>query len=79
MDSQTLNEYVKVWFKEYPRLVTWKDRDYKVTKVGFHHKYWQGKTLYHVFSVVSDSLFFRLKLNTSNLAWTLEQIADNGI
>lgn len=79
MQTQSLSEQVEVWFKDYPRLITWKNRDYKITKLGLHHKYYEGKTLYHIFSVVSDNLFFRLKLNSNNLLWTLEQISENGI
>lgn len=77
MNSLTTPEKVSVWFKDYPRLVIWKGRDYKITKLGLHHKYWEGKTLFHIFSVVSDTLFFRLKLDSDNLLWTVEQIMEN--
>lgn len=79
MSTQTISEKVDVIFENYPKVVIWKSRDYKITKLGLHHKYHDGKTLYHIFSVVSDTLFLRLKLDTSNLLWTLEQIADNGL
>ena len=79
MQPQSISEKVEVVFKDYPRLVTWRGRDYKITKLGFHHKYFKGKTLYHIFSVTSDTLFFRLKLNSNNLLWTLEQFSQNGI
>lgn len=74
MTSLTISEKVSVVFKDYPREVCWKGRDYKITKLGLYHKYHEGGTLYHVFSVVSDTLFFRLKLDTTNLSWTLERI-----
>lgn len=79
MQTQSLSEQVEVWFKDYPRLITWKNRDYKVTKVGFHHKYKQGKTLFHIFSVVSGTIFLRLKLNTNNLKWKLDGINDTDL
>jgi len=59
-----------------PRWVVWNGRLYPVEKVGLHHTYREGRTLYHVFSVASKSLFFRLVLNTDNLHWKLEEISD---
>ena len=59
-----------------PRALVWNGRLYGVVKVGLHHKFRQGTTLYHVFSVASKSLFFRLVLNTENLHWRLEEISD---
>ena len=59
-----------------PKALVWEGRTYYITRVGHHHKYKQGRTLYHVFSVDTDTLFFRLVLNTDTLGWTLEEIAD---
>ncbi len=59
-----------------PKYVIWKGRNYTVTKIGLHHHFREGSTLYHVFSVSTDTLFFRLKLNTDNLLWRLEEIED---
>jgi hypothetical protein len=55
-----------------PLSMVWKNRDYRITKIGLHHDYFEGKTLVHIFSVLSDDLFFKLKLNTKNLQWKLE-------
>jgi hypothetical protein len=63
----------------YPRCLTWKNRVYPVSKVGFHHSYYEGRTLYHVFSVASKTLFFRLILNTENLHWILDETFDNSL
>jgi hypothetical protein len=60
-----------------PVKVTWEGRDYPIIKLGLHHTYRAGRTLYHIFSVASQNLFFRLKLDTDTLHWTLEEIADN--
>lgn len=60
----------------FPKNIFWEGRDYPILKIGLHHTYREGKTLFHVFSVVSKNLFFRLNLNTDNLFWTLEEIAD---
>jgi len=62
--------------KVFPKWVRWNNRLYPVTKVGLHHTYKQGEVLYHVFSVITKTLFMRLVLNTKNLNWKLEQIAD---
>ena len=59
-----------------PRALVWNGRLYGVKRIGLHHTYRQGRTLYHVFSVASKSLFFRLVLNTENLHWKLEEISD---
>jgi hypothetical protein len=47
-----------------------------VEKLGLHHAYREGKTLYHIFSVTTATLFMRLKLDTDNLGWLLEEIED---
>ena len=60
----------------YPKYVFWENRAYQVTKIGLHHTYRLGRTLYHVFSVDTPTLFFRLVLNTDNLHWNVEEISD---
>jgi len=62
--------------KVFPKSVIWDNRLYAVTKVGLHHKYREGRSLYHVFSVTTPTLFFRLVLDTETLHWRLEEIAD---
>lgn len=62
--------------KIYPKWVVWNGRLYSIIKVGLHHTYYKGKILYHVFSVASKTLFFRLVLNTENLHWKLEEVSD---
>ncbi|MFA6249931.1 MAG: hypothetical protein WC686_00315 [Candidatus Shapirobacteria bacterium] len=60
-----------------PVKLVWDGHEHVITKIGFHHTYWQGRTLYHVFSVASPSMFFRLVLNTQNLFWILEEVSDD--
>lgn len=62
--------------KVLPKWVVWDGRLYPIVKIGLHHTYRQGRTLFHVFSVASKNLFFRLILNTENLHWILEEISD---
>ena len=59
-----------------PKEIIWRGRNYTINKIGLHHAYYQGNTLYHVFSVSNDSLFFRLVLNSKSLLWKLEEVAD---
>ena len=62
--------------KVYPKWVVWNNRLYPVVKVGLHHTFRRGRTLYHVFSVVSKTLFFRLVLDTETLHWKVEEVSD---
>lgn len=59
-----------------PKYMIWKGRSYKITQIGLHHTLRKGLTLYHIYSVVAGSIFLRLKLNTENLTWKLEEITD---
>lgn len=59
-----------------PRALVWNGRLYAVRKVGLHHKFRRGRTLFHVFSVVSRNMFFRLVLDTDSLHWRLEEVSD---
>lgn len=60
----------------YPKYISWESKTYSVSKIGLHHTYRLGRTLYHVFSVDTPTLFFRLVMNTDNLHWSVEEIAD---
>jgi hypothetical protein len=62
-----------------PKYVVWKGKNHTIKTIGLHHHYREGSTLYHVFSVATDTLFLRLKLNTDNLLWKLEEIEENAI
>lgn len=60
----------------YPKHILWEGRIYQVTKIGLHHTYRLGRTLFHVFSVMTPTLFFKLVFNTDTLHWSVEEIAD---
>jgi len=62
--------------QSYPEKLIWEGREYAVVKIGLHHTYRQGRTLFHVYSIQTHSLFFRLLFNTDNLFWRVEQISD---
>lgn len=75
---QRISEPVVVGMTTVPRWVKWRGRIYQIKKIGLHHTYRKGRTLFHIFSVATKTVFFRLKLNTDNLSWRLEEI-DNGL
>lgn len=60
----------------FPKVVVWDGKIYRIDKIGLHHTFRTGTTLYHVFSVESPELFFRLVLDTDTLHWVLEEISD---
>lgn len=62
--------------KVVPKWILWEGKLYSVEKIGLHHTFRTGRTLFHVFSVASKTLFFRLVLNTDTLFWRLEEISD---
>lgn len=61
-----------------PYIVHWHGRDYPVGKVGYYHNYLEGRERQHIFELVDkeESMWFRLRLDGSNLHWTLESIHD---
>ena len=61
-----------------PHLVHWQHKDYKLGKVDYYHNYMEGRDKQHIFELVDvdHSLWFRLRLDSSNLHWTLEAIHD---
>lgn len=65
---RVITDFNKIFFVE------WKNRSYKVDKVGFHHSFKEGKTLIHIFSVIAGSIFLKLKFNAKDLLWSLEEI-----
>lgn len=73
--THTIDEQVNVnLLNDTPRSMSWRNRDYKITKIGLRHDYYEGKILIHVFSCLSNDLFLKLKLNTKSLQWKLEEI-----
>jgi len=81
--TQKINEPVSVSLsfdsitkKVQPKGIVWKGKLYTITKVGLHHVYRQGRDLFHVFSVATPTLFFRLLLDANTLHWELEEISD---
>lgn len=82
--SDIINEkiYVLLKFDPYsgkvtPQRIKWQGRVYKIVKVGGHYPMRLGRKLVHYFGVVSeDNTSFKLKFDTENLHWTLEEVFD---
>lgn len=68
--------YKRLSGKTTPYKIRWNGRPYLITKVGYHHKVREGRTVYHIFHVCSDTLAFRLKHDPDTLSWTLEEVSD---
>lgn len=76
--NQRIDEQVNVVMaNNIPLTMHWRNRDYKITKVGLQHNYLEGKTLVHIFSVLSNDLFLKLKLDTKYLSWVLLETFEN--
>lgn len=83
--TETINEKVSVitLFRHnaiknevFPYLVKWQGRDYKIKKVGFHHFVREGRDIFHIFTVSAENIDMRLRFDTQNLHWILEEVTD---
>jgi hypothetical protein len=54
----------------------WRGREYRIAKLAYHYKVWEGRTRVHKFAVSTGSLDFRLTFDTENIFWTLEEVSD---
>ena len=54
----------------------WRGREYRITKIAYHHKIWDGRTRIHKFAVSTGNLDFRINYDTENLMWILEEVSD---
>lgn len=83
--KQTINEDVSVVMyysaslkQAVPYLLHWQNKDYKLSAVDYHHTYMEGRERQHIYELVDkeETLWFRLRLDSANLHWTLEAIHD---
>ena len=54
----------------------WRKRDYFIKRMAYHHKVREGRDLFHIFHVTDDNLDFRVRFDTENLEWILEEVSD---
>jgi len=81
--QETINEKISVITK-YDRMTgavlpikfRWQGREYRVIKLAYYHKFRQGRNICHIFHVTDGATDFKLRLDTENLHWTLEEVAD---
>jgi hypothetical protein len=59
-----------------PKRIRWQGRLYEIEKLGYHHLVREGRKVLHIFSVASRTMFFKLRLDTENLHWMLEEVSD---
>jgi len=64
--------------KTVPHLLHWQGKDYSLGQIDYYHTYMEGKDRQHIFELVDkeQTLWFRLRLDSSNLHWTLEAVHD---
>lgn len=83
--KQQINEEVSVVVyysakkkKVVPYLLHWQNKDYSLGEVDYYHNYMEGRDKQHIFELVDkdSTLWFRLRLDSSNLHWTLEAVHD---
>ena len=73
--QQEINEKVKVGMSDSPKWVKWKNRIHQIEKVGLHHTFREGRVLYHIFSVTTNTLAMKLRFDTETLGWRLMEIS----
>ena len=78
---ETINEPVSVtlWSnhttrKVLPYSLYWHGREYSITTVGLPHTVWEGRRLFHIFSVSDGNTFFKLVMDSETLAWKLIEV-----
>ena len=59
-----------------PYKIRWQLREYFIKKLSYYHKVRDGRTLLHIFDVTDGNLDFRLRFNSDDLTWILEEISD---
>ncbi len=61
-----------------PRRISWRNKDYDLGPVDYYHSYMDGRERQHIFELCDKecTLWFRLRLDSLNLHWTLEATHD---
>lgn len=62
----------------HPYLISWRNQDYFVGEIGYHHKVYKGRVAHHIFELADrdESIWMRLNFNTDSLHWVLEVVSD---
>lgn len=71
-----LSYYSQEKNQTFPYKMSWRQRDYFLKKISYHYQIREGRSLFHIFHVTDGNLDFRLKFETENLSWILEEVSD---
>jgi hypothetical protein len=77
-----LLEPINVWVyfqgtKVLPYLMIWRNRRIKIDTLNLTHTSKEGSLTYYHFSVTAGGNYYRLRFDTKNLKWCLEQVEEN--
>lgn len=59
-----------------PIRIKWNNRPYAVSSVDYVYREKRGRTLYHIFCCLTDSVYFKISFNSERLIWSVEEISD---
>ena len=60
----------------FPRKMRWQGRDITFTEMPYFYKKREGRNIVHIFHVTNGVMDFKLRLDTDNLHWMLEEVTD---
>lgn len=73
-------DVIAVFSRNHDRLkpirLKWKNKPYSIRHIDYVHREKRGRILFHIFSCITDSLFFKLCFDTESLIWSVEEISD---
>lgn len=77
-----IHEQINVWvyFKKNlvsPFVFFWKTRRIKIDSINLVHTSKDGSNTFYYYSVSSGGNFYRLKFDTKDLKWFLEEVEEN--
>lgn len=57
-----------------PYIIRWQGGEFKIKKIALVHQVWEGNTKLFYFSAISETAQFKLRFNTAELHWQLEEV-----
>lgn len=60
--------------KVVPQIMAWRDRRYRLERMGLYYPERRGTKQVHIFSFLSDGTTFRVELDPERLVWTLVEV-----
>jgi hypothetical protein len=59
-----------------PYKIRWNNQVYKISKLAYYHQIRDGQKIQHIYHVTDGRIDFRLRLDSQNLNWFLEEVSD---